>query len=62
MPNSSASIITLRVHLVMFAQFSSLPLTTGPNGSLEIVSGKIIWSAGFLVLVLFAANPDLSVV
>jgi len=39
-PYSSASIQTFNDHLTTSAHVASPSLTTGPKGSLEIVSGK----------------------
>ena len=61
-PYSSASIIVLRDHLTISSHTESPCLTTGPNGSLEIVSGNTLCSSGFDIFVLCAAKPDLSVV
>ena len=61
-PYSSASIITFKDHLTTSSHAESPSLTTGPNGSFDIVSGKTTCSSGFFILVLCAARPDLSVV
>ena len=61
-PNSSASIIAFNDHLTTSAQSPSPSLTTGPKGSLEIVSGNTTCASGSASLVLCAAKPDLSVV
>ena len=51
-PYSSASIIAFKDHLTISSHTESPCLTTGPNGSLEIVSGNTMCSSGLLILVL----------
>ncbi|MNC92681.1 hypothetical protein D3C83_91490 [compost metagenome] len=44
-PISSASIIANSDHLTMSNQRSSPWRTAGPSGSLEMISGRMMWSA-----------------
>ena len=46
----------------MSAHWSSPWRTAGPNGSLEIISGRIVWFFGSLKVERVAARPDASVV
>ena len=46
-PSSSALIIAYSVHFTIIIQSSSRWRTTGASGSLEIMSGRIMWSPGF---------------
>ena len=63
MPYSSASSSPKYTHLAMAKNSSSPRRTAGPSGSLEMSSGRITWSFGFLASLLRTeARPEASVV
>ena len=61
-PSSSPACMAFRVHETMSAQLSSPSRTTGPRGSLEMISGRMTWASGSSNVARVDARPDPSVV